>query len=153
MSLAASIDVKLVKNKDSKFSIIEIIENLIDNGWNMNDNGVITFLPLNDDDSYNWQRESISKEGAMSLLRKKELNNEVVGIALTWKNTNTGGTFLFWNYSSFSLNISINRKVLKIDEANTTITDVNWYLSRLLPILNRGNFRVESFSYEENYFG
>ena len=42
-----------------------------------------------------------------------------------------------------------NRKIL-VDDGRFKITDVNWYLTKLLPVFNQGDTLVEYFTYEEH---
>ena len=47
-----------------------------------------------------------------------------------------------------TFSICINRKKVKLDNSEE-ITDINWYIERLIILLKSKNYIIESFSYEE----
>lgn len=148
MSTEASINIRLFDKKSKGISSIKVIQKLMNYGWTLNDNGKISYLPLGDIDEFDWKNENISIESLENILIQKEKRNEIVGVVITWKETGVGGTILFGESQSFSINLSINRRMLN-DEKMIKITDVNWYLTKLLPALNEDELVVESISYEE----
>ena len=85
----------------------------------------------------------------MDILITKARSNEEIGVIMTWQDTNIGGIFSFRNNDSIFVSLIMNRKIY-FDKNNFQITDVNWYLTRLLPALNQGEMRVEYFTYEEH---
>ncbi len=143
MSRSASIDLLL---KVINLSNIDIIKELLDYGWSFNDDGQSFYLPIGDDDEFDWQRVELSTSDLLSILRKKEHLGEVIGVVLTWKKTNIGGEFLFRPDKSISFIISKNRKVLD----KTKFTDVAWYMSRIFPAIEGVNAVIESASWEEH---
>jgi len=149
MSIAASIDVKLVKYSSRCVVQKEIVQILLDYGWSLNDNGKMTYLPVGDNGAFSWVSEDISTNFFMETLQKKEKLGENIGVNLTWKNTNVGGSFLFFDDNVLSVTLTINRKIF-IRKNNLEVTDVNWYLERLLPPLNAEDLRIGHFAYEEH---
>ena len=150
MSISASIDVKFVTSEDKGNSIGGIVIGLLNNGWTLNDNGKISYLPVGDDGDYNWVSESINIDELINILDEKERRNESIGVSLTWGDTNIGGTLLIWDKESLSFNLSINRKIINQD-SSMGITDVNWYLEKLISGLINEKFKVESFSFKQSY--
>lgn len=150
LSVSSSIDVQLSYHKEIKISKVRLINELVNFGWTFNDNGQVSYLPIGDKDEFAWQRDNISIESLMRILQKKQELDEIIGIAMTWKNTNIGGAFLFINNGKINISLSINRKLLNDGIINTKSTDVTWYLQRLLPVFNQGDLMVESFSYYEH---
>jgi hypothetical protein len=148
MSVSASINIIVAKNEQQSIFAARIIEQLLSYGWSLNDYGQMTYLPVGDQGDYNWQSEIISKEKLIKIVGEKEKNNEVVGIVLTWKDTNIGGDLLVWKDGSLSFSLSVNRKILN-EDISINVTDVNWYLEKLLSGLNAGHFSVMSFSFEQ----
>lgn len=137
MSSTSSIDITV-----NKSDIIKLLNDLVELGWNYNDDGKISYLPLNDT-NYDWERVPVDEyENVMSEMRKKEGNNEVIGIALRWKDSDIGGVFnYFFDLRQLSVSLTINRKASKA--ANGILfTDFTWYLERLVPILVK--FEIES---------
>lgn len=146
MSISSSIDIYLVNNNKTIISPIILIEKFLNFGWTLNDCGKATYLPIGDDGNYDWQSESISKDSLMAILDEKEKLGEVIGISMTWENTNIGGSFLFLKNGEISISLIINRKSL----GGMNNTDVSWYLTRIMPVFNQDDgILIESFSYEE----
>lgn len=144
MSVSASIDIRLGNRKDVPISKTQLIKQLLDFGWTLNDCGEVSYLPIGDEDRFDWQRENISTESLMVTLGEKEKRGELIGVAMTWKDTGIGGAFLLMENGEVSVCLTNNRKSLE------GITDVNWYLAKLLPAFSQNNLIVESFSYEEH---
>lgn len=78
------------------------------------------------------------------LIKSKMINNEVIGIGMTWENTEIGGDYLFLPEGNFSFMINRNRKIL-IDK----ITDVSWYLTRIIPVLSLEDIKLIGYKFEE----
>jgi hypothetical protein len=123
MSVSASIDFKF-----SSINLTNLISQLITTGWNFNDYGKISYLPIGDTD-FDWEREELmSIEKIMIILKTKEVKKETLGIVLLWKDEGIGIVFNgFPKENSVSLLLSINRKII----ASTELTDFTWYLERL----------------------
>jgi hypothetical protein len=149
MSVDASIDIKFSKSLHENISPIKIIRMLLDYGWTFNDYGKVSYLPVGDNDDYDWQREEMSTETLIDILMIKEHNHEDVVVTMTWQDTNIGGIFSFRKNGHLSINLVMNRKMYS-DGNSIEMTDVNWYLSKLLPVLNQKDLRVEHFAYEEH---
>jgi len=149
LSLSASFDFTLVSNQVEVISAVDIIQRMLKFGWTLNDGGVVSYLPLGDQDDYDWQRVRITIDELLPMLREKEQKNEVIGVGMTWKDTDIGGEFLFRGSGEISISLSINRKTLR-DTMGGVVMDLSWYLTKLLPILSQGDLIVESFSYQEH---
>ena len=152
MSIAASINVKLENFHKKTTPIYEIIDVLINNEWTFNENKYITYLPFGDKDDFDWQTdENIDIAQLKKIFELKEHADEIVGIMMYWKNSEIGGSFLFWppsTYETFSLNFNAFRPMINLQN-NYEIIDFQWYLKRLLPCLD-ATFGVESFSFEQH---
>ncbi len=144
MSVSASINIKFYSEQET----IHIIEKLIDFGWIINNNGKTTYLPLGDDDDFNWTSASVDLTKLYSIVKKKEESNETVGLVMTWLDTGVGGSVLFWDKTSFSINLYINRMVVHCND-NSSFTNINWYIEKILPALNKEKIIVQSVSFEE----
>lgn len=149
MSIDASISITLSKSTHRSISPIEMIQALLDSGWTFNDYGKVSYLPVGDNNDYDWQREEMATSALMDILITKANSNEEIGVTMTWQDTNIGGIFSFRKKDNISINLIMNRKTY-LDENNFQITDVNWYLTRLLPTFNQGEICVEYFTYEEH---
>ena len=145
MSISASIDIKIALPDRVTASKIIIIQKLLDFGWTFNDYGKVSYLPIGDEGNFNWHIDNISVEKLMMILKEKEKRNEIIGIVMTWKETDIGGNVLLIKNGGISLCLTINRRVL----VDSSITDINWYLVRILPAFCQDDLIVESFSYKE----
>lgn len=144
MSIDSTISIKLT----NKISAVEIIKSLMTYGWTLNDYGKVSYLPLGDNDDFNWQSENISIDTLFDIVRNKELLGEMVGVMLTWEDSLIGGSFLFDNDKSFTFNICINRKII-IGYDDYNMTNVSWYIERLIPAINSDRIKVEAFTYQQ----
>ncbi len=148
MSVSAHINIDLTEYTGTPISSVDKIKALLDYGWTLNDHGLISYLPIGDKDDFNWQRESISEEALLNIVKSKEKAGEIIGVSITWNNSNIGGDLLIFEDGTLSLSACINRQEF-VTKDEYKITDVNWYLERLLPAFKQKNWYIESHSYEE----
>lgn len=145
MSYSVSLNVKL--NSNAIHSCKEIIILLLRFGWNIEKNSKITFLPLNDDDMFDWTSSDITFDDFIKLVEEKENAKEIVGVELYWKSTDIGGHLLMYNNSDFSIEFNINTKYV---EEMIKIPDFNWYAEKTIPCLNQGGSMME-YKFEFTY--
>ena len=144
MSISASLDVSIASKSGNSLTSSEIIGVLVMNGWKIRNENKIFYLPLGDDDSFNWQEDDISEYEFYEIAKQKEFGNEIVGVAMVWENSNIGGTILIYPDGKFSFSFSVNLK--KTDKLTT---DVNWYMERILPCFESSVTTVENFSFTQ----
>ncbi|MEC0124145.1 hypothetical protein [Paenibacillus pabuli] len=142
MSVSVSIEIRLSK----QISRMTILRKLEDFGWTYNDQGKVTYLPIGDEDDFDWQHKSIPLEELLKILVIKDNQRELIGVVMTWKDTDEGGTFLIEENGTIIISPDINRKVLDIESYNK-ITDVNWYITKLIPAFGQ---LYESISFNEH---
>ena len=135
MSVSASITWTLHKDR-AEITWVKIINFMLASGWSINDHGQMTYLPLNDNDMYDWQREPINEKRLFEILSNKESLKEPLGVCITWQNSNIGGALLTLNENELLFSITINRKTIPLCDGKV-ITDVNWYLLNLNSILSK----------------
>jgi hypothetical protein len=145
MSVSASISVQLERRSNEKISAMQLINIFILNNWRLQDNGKVSYLPLGDDDDFDWQYNEIMVEELMNIVSKKEVCGEIIGLLMLWDTTDIGVQLLIRSELELSFSISVNRKT--IDNGN--ITDVNWYLEKIITLLKKNDYIVESFAFEE----
>ncbi len=156
MSIESSIDLRIVQTTSgSILSPIRTLEILIKNGWKLQRNGGVYYLNSNDSD---WASAAMSIESLMKILNEREQNDEHIGVTITWQDTNIGGEVILWSnkdmlqnkiHTSLSFLLTMNRQILA-DYGHFKITDVNWYLTKLLPAFNHDDSNVEYYTYEEH---
>lgn len=145
MSTLASINIKLSKKKSGSISAVSILKALIIHGWILMNNGKILYLPLGDEDNYDWQENELSEPEFFRIVERKEKKNEIIGVGMTWKDTSIGGTILIHSALDISFSLTTNRRRLV-----NNITDVNWYLERILPCLETDSMTVEQFKFSQD---
>ena len=166
MSVSASIDIKLVKyiainDRDDipskcEYNIpaIEIIKELVRFGWTPNINGEMHYLPIGDKDDYAWISNEFNFEKLNEIVEKKESLGEIIGINMQWKDTDIQVSFIFYPKCrlaevQLSVWLDASRPILFELSDWHKVTDVNWFLIRLLPAFKDSDLAIESFSYNE----
>lgn len=125
-------------------NIIDIINLFQEIGWEIyNSKGEIEFLPIGDDDKYDWQREKMSVENFYEIVSKKLAQNEQVGVDLFYEGTE-GISLLAFNTEQILLSIIINRKLL--DKCHT---DMRWYLEHIIYKFFEFGVNILSYNMEE----
>ena len=123
-------------DKTSHFNPLSIIDSLLELGWSY-DEGHISYLPLGDNDLFDWQWEEISHWPKIrEIITQQCANKERIGICLVWPNSPTGTQFLFeTEESQLLVNLTGRKRIKGIERA----TDFTWYLEKLLPPLEQVN--------------
>ena len=147
MSVSASINIQLGKMNINRVSAIQLIKTFIRNKWRIQWNNNISYLPVGDDD-FDWQSDKISIEELVNIVEEKESRGELIGILMLWDSTEFGVELLIHSELELSFNLSVNRKVITYAK-NTHITDINWYLEKIVIPLKENNYIIEYFSFDE----
>lgn len=127
-------------------SHLAALHSLLAAGWDPNDHGILRYLPIGDDDDFDWNSTPICDlSSVMAEVEAKVKNGEMVGIVLMFENTLVGGEWLFFPNGDVTFSPSVNRRVVDGH------SDVEWYLHRILPALARSEaIKVESWRWEES---
>ncbi len=140
MSISASIDFNFYSSS-IEITPLLLINILMSNGWSLLYCGGKSYLPIGDIDDFDWQHsKSITDEEIIKICAIKFKNKEIIGLGLTWLDTNIGGDFLFYPEGGVSFLLNINR----IENTSTTLTDFNWYLEKIVPFIIKNNIHIES---------
>lgn len=68
----------------------------------------------------------------------------MIGVSLSWKDTDIGGEFLISDDLTLCISLTNNRRI------NTYgLTDFDWYLSRIIPAIDRDEIFIEDISFTE----
>ena len=125
--------------------LIEVIKLFKLIGWGIyNSKGQVEYLPVDDNDMYNWQCEIISELELYNIISKKITNGEVVGISLFYNNSLEGISLLAQNTDEILLSIITNRKIIKNKN-----TDMVCYIKNIIYKLLNLNVRILSYRLEE----
>lgn len=134
-----TIDCSLYSN-----SIAEIILAFNKIGWGYSDN-VIEYLPLHDDDMFEWKSENITIEELLSIVTNKQECGELCGVALYHQGFDKGIHLLAGNTKEITVNIIVNRKTICGD-----FTDISWYIENIVAKLEEIGCLVQSLVYSEH---
>lgn len=145
VSVSASIRLTVSERKGFQgITSVKILDCLIEGGWEMVRDEAITFLPFGDKDDYNWTKKKVGFEFIAEQAKKKEEAKETVGVEIFWRKTEIGMPVLIFSPNDILFSLDINRQ-----KAFENITDVNWYLKRLLPCFEREEIAVTSITFHQ----
>lgn len=130
MSNSVSLDI-ILSSKDKCFSE-DIIQIFIDGGWNPIKNNESTYLPIGDNDMYDWTSNEITINELFHIVKVKERANEVIGLELYYLDSEIGCNLLIFSPKELTIMISINKKYIN---KNIGIIDFNWYAEKIIPCL------------------
>lgn len=134
MSVSASIEIEF-----GGIDIIKTIRALLNNGWTFDDNGHQNYLPIGDNDRWDWCWESLTDEELLHILKKKQELGEIIGVGITWLDTARGGELIFEKNKLLIFNLSNNRLV-----GESSITDFDWYLRKIIGVFDQNEMEVKS---------
>lgn len=129
--------------------IIDII-NLFNNvGWKYYDGDEnVEYLPLGDDDDFDWQKQNLSEKDLCDLVNRKQAAFEIVGINLFYNDSNEGITFLASNTKEIVLNLNLYRRTLN-DDSRDSITDIGWYFDNIIQKIKEKECPIDYIKFEE----
>ena len=126
-------------------SIADILRIFQQIGWHIrNPQGKVEYLPIGDDDEYDWQCDEISESELYDIISKKIAGKEQIGINLFYYGGTEGISLIANNTSQILLSITINRKTIK-----GKYTDMSWYLENIIYKLLKIDVRLLSYKIEE----
>lgn len=123
-------------------SIAEVISAFNKIGWGFAEKK--EYLPLHDNDDFDWQSGLLSAEEVLSLISQKQALGELCGVILYHKVSGRGISLLAKSTDDIMLNISINRKILCDD-----FTDISWYIENIAAKLESIGCTVGALEYSE----
>lgn len=126
-------------------NIIDILKAFKKIGWDIHNlEGKIEYLPVGDNDKYDWQWEKMSETTFYDIISTKIANKEQIGVDLFYIGGIEGISLLAYNTNQISLSVTINRKL--IDERHT---DMVWYLNNIVYRLMDIGVELLSYSLKE----
>ncbi len=124
--------------------ITEIVASLNRIGWGFSGQQK-TFLPLHDDDMFDWQTAEMTDEALFALLDEKQRCGETCGVELYYRQTGRGIHLLAKHTGEIGMHICINRKTL-----SSGFTDASWYIAHIAAKLDAVGCLVESVRFDEH---
>lgn len=141
MSKCASIDIQF-----HKYNQLDFLELMVESGWSHDFCGFKNYFPIGNDDDYVLENKKISDSELMQIMQKKIELNEVVGISMTWGDTEVGGDF-FLKSDSASIALAIGS--IRINSSR--LLDVNWYIDKIIyPTTLSEKIIIDHFEYFED---
>lgn len=128
--------------------IMYLIDLLCDGGWTVyNQKNNIEYLPVGDDDDFDWQEDNITYEELRNIVEMKQQRNELVGVVLFYEGTSHGIDILLKDLQNVIISIDVNRN--RIGEERDSLTNFEWYFSKLIMILNKDESLLISYKFED----
>lgn len=131
-----------------KKEIMFLVDLLCNGGWTLyNDKKNIEYLPIGDDEDFEWVEDNITYEKIREIVEIKQQRNEMVGIHLFYKGTTYGVTLLLRDIQNITISIDINRNI--IGEGRNSLTNFEWYFSNIIMTLNQDESLLISYKFED----
>lgn len=128
--------------------IVDIIELFDELGWKYYDTKKnIEYLPLGDDDNFDWQKKFLSENELRKLINSKQDNFERIGLNLYYENSEEGLILLAKSTKEIVINLSINRRT--VDNNRESITDIGWYFDNIIQRFKERGCPVDYIKFEE----
>ena len=126
----------------------EIVSAFLENEWNLNDHGAISYLPLGTNDPDDWQRGTLTEQGQiLEIIQEKEKRGEFISLVIRWKNSGIGCSVLFQEKGRLTFSLDVNRKLLSDKHR---FTDVSWYIDQIFPLLMSLGITIVSADWHES---
>ena len=126
-------------------NMIEVLKIFKQIGWDVyNPQGEVEYLPVGDDDMYNWQCEKMPESKLYDIVSEKMALKERIGVNLFYDNGIEGISLLAETPKQIVLGISVNRRIRK-----GRYTDMAWYLENIIYKLLDIGVRLLSYELRE----
>ena len=128
--------------------IIDVINLFNESGWKYYDEEKnIEYLPLGDDDDFDWQKKILSVDELKEMINNKQDKFERVGLNLYHENSEAGITLLAKNTKAIVIDLNINRKT--IENNRESITDIGWYFDNIVQRFKERGCPIDYVKFEE----
>ena len=126
-------------------NIAEVLKIFQQTEWYIyNPQGKVEYLPIDDDDEYDWQCDEKTESELYDIISKKTAGKEQIGVNLFYCNGAEGISLMACDTSQIILSITINRKTVK-----GKYTDMAWYLQNIIYKFLDIDVRLLSYKIEE----
>lgn len=128
--------------------IIDVINLFNESGWKYyNSDKQIEYLPLGDNDNFDWQYDFLSEKELQELVNDKQNNSERVGLNLYYEGSVEGLTLLAEDTREIMISLNINRRT--VEQNNESLTDIGWYFDNIIQKLKERKCPIEYIKFEE----
>lgn len=147
MSHIATFDIYYETNHD--FSVPEIIEMYLSNGWSIDDYGRISLRPLGDKDDFDWIELKLDQKNELyEIIRKKVEVNEDPAIVMRLSNTEDSIVTTFFSRQKRIHFLLMGRRNRHPELSDWT--NANWYLTFIYKPLVANGVGVSQIEFSEN---
>ena len=109
--MEAVMEINCSSYSDNMIEVLKIFKQI---EWDIyNPQGEVEYLPVGDDDMYNWQCEKISESKLYDIVSEKMALKERIGVNLFYDNGIEGISLLAETPKQIVLGISVNRRIRK----------------------------------------
>ena len=138
MGLSIGIDIKLYANTpEYEITQLDVLKIFQKSQWKFsNTQGQQTYLPLHDNESYDWNYGNFCNKYLFDIFELKAKAKEIIGVRLFWEDSDVGVDLLL--YPNLTMIFSIERGNRPVTHYG--ITDFDWFLSRIIPLFNKTDF-------------
>ena len=145
MSREAILEINCSRYSDRIVDVINLFNEL---GWKYYDlENNIEYLPLGDDDEFDWQKKNLSYRELQEIIDNKQDKFERVGLNLYYENSDVGITLMAKNTKEIIIDLNINRKT--VENNRESITDIGWYFNNIIQRFFERGCPIDSFKFEE----
>lgn len=128
--------------------IADIINLFNELGWKYyDDEKKVEYLPLGDDDDFDWQKRFLEENELKELINNKQDKYERIGLSLYYENSKEGLTLLAKNTKEIVINLNINRRT--IENNRESITDIGWYFNNIIQKFKERECSIDYIKFEE----
>lgn len=145
MSREATLEINCSRYSERIIDVIKLFNEL---GWKYYDlENNIEYLPLGDDDDFDWQKRALSNSELQQMINNKQDKFERVGINLYYEKSDVGITLLAKDTKEIIIDLNINRKTVKNNRES--ITDVGWYFNNIIQRFCEKGCPIDCIKFEE----
>lgn len=143
MGITSGLDIDFEEAVDP----IQLINDLIDFGWTYDDGGKISYIPVGDNDLFEWQEESLENwNKVLEIIQEKIAKNEVIALILTWRDTQIGGHFIISeDRKCLMISLSVDRQTI----GNSRKTNFDWYEGKIVTALKNHGYKLDNAQFSE----
>lgn len=146
MSHIATFDIYYETSRE--FSVAEIIDIYLSNGWNIDDFGRISLRPLGDKDDFDWVELKLDQKNELyEIIRKKVEGHEDPAIVMRLDNTEDAIVTTFFPREKRINFLLMGRSIRHPELADWT--DFNWYISFIYNPLVENGIGVSQMKFSE----
>ena len=145
MSISSWLTVNVSSHLDA-FSLFMALSKV---GWNPVFKGEISILPIADGDRFAWKSMPADElDLAISEMREKGASGEVIGVVMTYGDSERGCDFLFNPGGTIDISTAVNRKIM---DGPVRATAIEWYVGVIHLTFAEIGVTITSIAWSETY--